>query len=108
MAEKPDAMIAFEYLLGASKCSLENAMLRRLADERNRRKELMELLDAWAERRAEALLLSWFLTHGEALAGSLTAPLKVTEIKHPVPGDKPGPKSAVEFRETLRGLLNSA
>lgn len=107
MAEDPE-LIAFEYLLGASKSSIENAMLNRFADERNRRKELVELLEKWAERRAEALLLRWFLRHGDALMGSLTRPPKVTEIERLVSEGKPEPISAARFRETLRTLVNSA
>ncbi len=56
MAED-SGLIAFEYLLSGSQRSLENVMLNRLAEARNRQKELLELLDKWAERRAEAMLL---------------------------------------------------
>jgi hypothetical protein len=110
MADDPK-LIAFEYLLGASKCSLQNAMLHRLADAQNRRKELFELLDAWAEKRAEAMLLSWFLERGEELAGSLgsmTRSPRVTEIQRLVPAEKPGPQKSLDFRETLRSLVESA
>jgi hypothetical protein len=101
-------LIAFEYLLGGSQTSLQNAMLNRLADAANRRKELIELLDKWAEREAEALLLEWFLKHGEELMGSLTRSPKVTEITRLKNAEKPTPITAVELRETLRTLVNSA
>lgn len=106
MADNPE-LLPCEYLLGGSKTSLENAVLVRLADERNRRKELLELLEKWAERRAEAMLLRWFLDHGDELVGSLTGS-PITEIKRMPAGEKPGPISATAFRETLRNLLNSA
>ena len=101
-------LIPFEYLLSGSKTSLENAMLRRLADARNRQKELTELLNMWAELRAQAMLLQWFLAHGDELMGSVTKPAQVTEIKRLLAPEKPGPMSADELRESLRNLLNSA
>ncbi len=94
-------LITFEYLLGGSQRSLENVMLNRLADARNRQKELIELLDKWAERRAEAMLLEWFLKHGDALMAAVAKSPKVTEIERL-------PDSLEEFRETLRNLLKSA
>lgn len=84
--------IALEYLLTGSETSLQNAMLARLADAKNRRKEIIELLDKWVEKEAEAMLLQWFLEHGEALAGSLVRPELMRE----------------DFRESLKSLLKSA
>lgn len=101
-------LIAFEYLIGGSKTSLENAWLNRLADARNRRREILQFLDQWAEREAEALLLEWFLKHGEELMGSLTRSPKVTEITRLRAAEKPEPITAGELRETLKTLLNSA
>lgn len=101
-------LVSLEYLLGGSKTSLENAMLNRLADERNRRKELVELFEKWAERRAQAMLLRWFLEHGNELMGSVTRSATVTEIKRLPAEKKPSPISAGDFRETLRTLVNSA
>jgi hypothetical protein len=101
-------LIPFEYLLSGSTTSLENAMLRHLAEARNRQKELTELLNLWAESRATAMLLQWFLAHGDELMGSVTRPLTVTEIK-PLEGPgKPGPIRATDLRESLRSLLDSA
>jgi hypothetical protein len=100
MAED-SGLIAFEYLLNGSERSMQNVLLSRLADARNRQKDLVELLEKWAERRAEALLLEWFLKHGDALMAAVASSSKVTEIKRL-------PDSPEEFRETLRNLLESA
>ena len=98
-------LITFEYLLTGSQRSLENVLLNRLADARNRQKELIELLEKVAERRAEVLLIEWFLKHGDALMAAVANSSKVTEIKL---AEKPGPMSATDLRETLRNLLESA
>ena len=71
MSENDD-LIAF--LLSGSRTGLQNAMLGRLADSRNRRKEIIELLDLWVEETALAALYQWFAAHGEELAARLNAP----------------------------------
>lgn len=101
-------LIAFDFLLSASKISLEDAMLRRNADVSNRRKQLVELLDKWAETRAELLLLEWFLAHGNKLMAAVTQSPRVTELAPLLLPAKPGPISATELREGLVRLLNSA
>jgi len=69
-----------EFLLTASKKSIEDAMLNRFSDSANRRKQLLELMDLWAERRAETMLLVWFLNHGDELMGTITLSPRVTEV----------------------------
>lgn len=100
--------IAFEFLLHGSKMSLQDAKLSRLADVSNRRKQIVELLDEWAERRAEALLFEWFLTHGNELMAAVTMPSTITTIEPMRLPSAPGPISALELRERLQCLLNSA
>jgi predicted oxidoreductase len=100
-------LIALEYLLEGSTRSLQNAMLHRLANARNLQKDVEQMLEKWAESQAEAMLLAWFLKHGEELAG-LLASSKVTEIKPLNEARKPGPVSAVDFRDRLKNLLESA
>jgi hypothetical protein len=101
-------LIAFDFLLTASKISLEDAMLRRHADVSNRRKQLVELLDKWAESHAELLLLEWFLTHGNNLMAAVTQSPRLTELAPLCLPEKPGPISSSELRERLISLLDSA
>ena len=103
MNEKPE-LIALEFLLGGSETSLENVLLNRLADVRNRRKEIIELLDSWAERQAEAMVLEWFLKHGAELVGSVTRTVTVTELQRL---SDPA-ETSEDFRESLRKLVKSA
>src|ERR1700733_13885045 len=106
MAEE-SGLIAFEYLVSGSKTSLQNSLMNRLADVSNRRKEIIELLDKWAERQAEATLLAWFLEHGEELMAALAAS-PVTEIQPASLPRKPGPMKAIDFRDRLKNILESA
>lgn len=96
------------FLLDASKNSLQEALLNRLSDASNREKHLRELLDMWAERRAEILLIRWFLKHGDELMAAITASPRVTEMKTVSLPPKPGPVSASDFRKTLQTLVESA
>jgi len=63
-----------DFLLNASKTDLQDAMLKRLAEVSEKRKELSDLLNEWVEQAAEARLINWFLLHGEELAAKLGAP----------------------------------
>jgi hypothetical protein len=104
MADGPE-LLALRYLLGASETSLQNVLLDRLNVAERTKKQIAELLEAWAQARAEALLAEWFLKHGAELVARIASkPAEVTEIKLPT---KPGPQS-VNLRETLRKLLESA
>lgn len=105
MSEKPD-LIAADFLLTASTVSMEEAMLRRLADVSNRRKQIVELLEAWAEGRAEALLLEWFLKHKKELMATLTLSPSVGGQLPALPA-KTGTLSPEEFRESLKCLVES-
>lgn len=103
--EKPDF---FEYMLSGSTTALQNVMLHAMTDSANRRKELFDLLDRWAEKRAEALLVEWFLNHGEELMARVTRSETITEIQRLAEPEKPGPQRLEDFRESLRNLLESA
>lgn len=106
MPKNPE-LIPLDFLLNASKMSLEDAMLNRLADASNRSKQIVELLETWAERKAEVLLLQWFLSHGNELMATVTlTPTLLTEGKT-YRSDKSAPLSAEEFRERLRSLVES-
>lgn len=110
MAENKNAeLIALEYLLGASETSLQNTLLNRLNQADMRKKQVMEVFEEWATARAEAMLVGWFLDHGAEVMGTAVAKsLKVTEITRLESGSKPGPERAVDIRESLRNLLESA
>lgn len=97
----PDSLIPVSYLLNASKTSLENAMLKRMEQSSMRRKELLKLLDEWAEESAGVMLAEWFLRNGEALMGAVLQTATVTELK-------PGPMTATGLRDALRRLVESA
>lgn len=105
MSDKP-YLIAADFLLTASKISMEEAMLKRLADASNRRKQIVDLLEAWAERRAEALLLEWFLSHGKELMATLTLSSRVAGTLPELP-ERIGPLSPEEFRASLKCLVDS-
>lgn len=79
-------------------------MVKRLELASAKRKEIRALLEEWAEERALALLFEWFLKHGAEIAGRLASSPAVIEL----PTGKPGPIRAVELRESLRRLLESA
>lgn len=100
--------VSVDFLLNGSKLSMEEAMLRRLADASCRRKQLLELLDLLVECQAEVLLLEWFMEHGNALMGSVTASATVTQMELPELPEKPSPMSATELRANLERLLESA
>lgn len=63
-----------DFLLSGSHMDLQDAMLARLAEERNRFKELREILELWMDEAVQARLLAWFNTHGEELAARLNTP----------------------------------
>jgi hypothetical protein len=105
MMNTPDFL---EYLLYGSQVALENVVIDRLGDAANRRKELIELMDSWAEKRAEALLVEWFLKHGPELMALVTRSETITELQRLAEPEKPGPQRLEDFRESLRNLLESA
>lgn len=97
-----------EFLLTASKNTLQDALLNRMADSSNRQKNLLEMVDILVEVRAQIELIRWFLVHGDELMAAVTSMPTVTEIAASSVPEKPGPKSASDFRETLKSLLESA
>lgn len=95
-----DELIAF--LLSGSRRDLQDAMLAHLAEERNRLKELRELLDVWIEEAARARMLAWFVAHGEELAARLNAPgPPLPEAPSPQPFRLP---AAIRSRKNWRKL----
>lgn len=94
MEKRDPDLIALEYLLTGSQTSLENALLTRLNAAAELKKEIDRLLEAWADARAEALLLAWFRRFGPELVARIETPPR-----------KPGPQR-MDLRKSLRDLLD--
>ena len=60
-----------KFVCFASKRSLDEALLARLAESRNTRKQIEELLDVWLTKSVEAEFLFWFSTHREEVGARL-------------------------------------
>jgi hypothetical protein len=60
----------WEFLLSASRNSLQSFELSRLAHASNLRKEIGALLDQWMEENAAAMLARWLLDQRERAARS--------------------------------------
>ena len=68
----------WEFLLSASRTSLQSYELSRLSHGANLRKEIGALLDLWMEENSAAMLARWLMDQGER-------PQQVQ--KDPVPGE---------------------
>jgi hypothetical protein len=55
----------WEFLLSASRNSLQSYELSRLSHAANLRKEMAALMDQWIEETAAAMLARWLLEHRE-------------------------------------------
>lgn len=55
----------WEFLLSASRNSLQSFELSRLSHAANLRKEISQLLDNWLEENSSALLARWLMEQGE-------------------------------------------
>ncbi len=64
----------WEFLLSASRNSLQSYELSRLGHAANLRKEVAPMLDQWVEETASAMLARWLLEHQrrEVIAPSAT------------------------------------
>jgi hypothetical protein len=58
----------WEFLLSASRNSLQSFELSRLAHASNLRKEIVALLDQWLEENAAAMLARWLMDQRERSA----------------------------------------
>ena len=58
----------WEFLLPASRNSLQSFELSRLSHASNLRKEITQLLDSWLEENSEAMLARWLMEHASGLA----------------------------------------
>ncbi|HXT74631.1 MAG TPA: hypothetical protein VN785_12330 [Candidatus Angelobacter sp.] len=66
-----DSKHLIDFLLTGSRSSTKNAFLMHLSEESNKRKQIVELLEAWAEERAQLIALEFFLAHGEEITSRL-------------------------------------
>jgi hypothetical protein len=73
----------WEFLLSASRNSLQSYELSRLSHAANLRKEIGQLLDSWLDENAAALLARWLMEQPERPLPSSDAP-QASEAK---PGD---------------------
>ena len=55
----------WEFLLSASRNSLQSFELSRLSHASNLRKEIAQLLDSWLEENSAAMLARWLMEQGE-------------------------------------------
>jgi hypothetical protein len=60
----------WEFLLSASRNSLQSYELSRLSHAANLRKEIAQLLDSWLEENSAAMLARWLMEHPKRLAAS--------------------------------------
>ncbi|MGB2632841.1 MAG: hypothetical protein WAM58_02785 [Candidatus Acidiferrum sp.] len=69
----------WEFLLSASRTTLQSYELSRLAHAANLRKEITELLDQWLEENTSAMLARWLIEQRErsVLAVENPAPAEV-------------------------------
>jgi hypothetical protein len=75
----------WEFLLSASKNSLQSYELSRLSHAANLRKEIGQLLDSWLEENSAAMLARWLMEQREHPLRVQDAP-QASEAK---PGDPP-------------------
>jgi hypothetical protein len=65
----------WEFLLSASRNSLQSYELSRLSHAANLRKEITQLLDSWLEENSAAMLARWLMQQREApVAAERSAP----------------------------------
>jgi hypothetical protein len=75
----------WEFLLSASKTSLQSYELSRLSHAANLRKEIGQLLDSWLDENAAAMLARWLMEQRERPL-HVQDPPQTSEAK---PGDPP-------------------
>ena len=59
---------AWDFLLSASRSSLQSYELSRLSHAANVRKEIIELFDVWLEETSSALLARWLMEYRDRMA----------------------------------------
>ena len=73
MNEQMKTQPPWDFLLSASRTSLQSFELSRLSHAANVRKEIVQLLDIWLEETSAALLARWLIEHREPSAHGVVA-----------------------------------
>ena len=85
----------WEFLLSASRTSLQSFELSRLSHAANLRKEITQLLDSWLEENSAAMLARWLMEQREEQREqTLHAPGAQTAAESR-PGNAPGASHSV-------------
>ena len=66
-----------DYLLAASRASLQSFELTRLNHASNLRQEIAALIDRWVQETSEAVLARWMLDHHQSLQPS---PMSASDV----------------------------
>jgi hypothetical protein len=77
--QSPRSAPPWEFLLSASRNSLQSYELSRLGHVSNLRKEIVALVDQWVEENSSAMLARWLMEHRER-------EVRVAEVPPPAPG----------------------
>jgi hypothetical protein len=83
----------WEFLLSASRNSLQSYELSRLSHAANLRKEITQLLDSWLEENTAAMLARWLMQQRERPAAS-EANERAADNHERVPAQEPRGKAA--------------
>jgi hypothetical protein len=78
----------WEFLLSASRNSLQSYELSRLSHAANLRKEITQLLDSWLEENTAAMLARWLMQQRERPAASEHCAQEQSEQPLSSPGDE--------------------
>jgi len=78
----------WEFLLSASRNSLQSYELSRLSHAANLRKEITQLLDSWLEENTAAMLARWLMQQRESPAAREHSPAERTENTQAAPHDE--------------------
>jgi len=68
----------WEFLLSASRNSLQSYELSRLGHVSNLRKEIVALVDQWVEENSSAMLARWLMEHREREVVAVEVPAQAT------------------------------
>jgi hypothetical protein len=70
----------WEFLVSASRNSLQSYELSRLSHAANLRKEITQLLDSWLEENTAAMLARWLMEHREQPAAAECAERRASTV----------------------------
>src|SRR5690348_5967646 len=90
-----------DFFLSGSRVTLKAAFLKHMSEERNKRKEIGDLLESWAEEKAQLIALEFLLAHGEELAAKIAEP---PEAKSKLPAQPFALPKRVNLKRNWRKL----